>query len=90
MNSSGLSQSRRPVQKNMIQGLSPEQGSLDENLQILNDFVLTREIFEVLWSDLTLKITIFGSTLCPGVKIIVIHTARKHKYKYRYSFLKIS
>ena len=74
MGQSGLSESRRSMQQNMIESFPAQQGSLDENLQIFNNFVLTGEIFEVLWPDFSLKIAIFGHTLSSCIEFFVTHT----------------
>jgi hypothetical protein len=70
----------------MIQSLPPEKGSFDKDFKVFYDFVLTGEIFKVLRSYLSFKITIFGRALSPGIKIAVI-AACKHDTKINIVFL---
>ena len=43
-----LSKSRRPYQKDMVEGLAPVAGSLDEDTEVLLDLLLALEILEIL------------------------------------------
>ena len=60
MRQRSLSQAGRAVEKDMIQGFSPEFGRLDIDVQVGDNLPLPGEITELLRADNSVKFTIFA------------------------------
>ena len=80
----GLSQSRRPVEKNMVERLAPHKGRLYEYLQIGDYLVLSREIYKFAGADNSVQILIFVG---PGRVRGNISSHRKNKFIQIYRFI---
>ena len=81
---SRLSQSRRPVEKNVVERLAPHQGRLYEYLQVGDYLVLSREIYKFAGADNSVQILIFVG---PGRVRGNISSHRKNKFIQIYRFI---
>jgi len=71
----GFSQSGRTMKQYMIQGLASEAGSLYENTQIINHFILSAEILEIQRTESVLEVTLLaGQLMITYVKIFLFHS----------------
>ena len=84
-----LSQTRRAVEQRMIQGFSAHLGRLNINIQVLDDFLLAGEIFQLLRADNSVQFLIFAVRSVAGIKICHLQRSGVTDYKYNsFSFKK--
>ena len=54
----GLAQTRGAVQQHMVERLAAHECRLDEDLQVVDDLVLSGECLQILWTDAVLELQI--------------------------------
>ena len=83
MSKSSLSQTRRAMEQDMVQRLTPHHGSLHIDIKLLNNLLLSMKRGKILRPYLIIKVLVLNLRLLPRIVILNSHSeiVSTHKFK---------